>query len=172
MHVLLCGISGVGKTTLAKQLSKDFGLICSTSSDDIHTWIRKNFGFLGQGELDINSPEYKITQLITKVYQQVEILLQSRRKNMVIDAANQTEKIRSRIAKLLPEKPIIIYITCNQEELYHRLQNRDNPEVWLELHLKQKTSFEPPENPDIIYNTSTDSYEYVKHQIALRGKNK
>lgn len=163
--ILLCGLSGTGKTTLAKQLSEDFEAKLTTESDIIHTEIRKRIPFLRKSEQDIDSLEYKITQIMTKVYQSVEILIVSRQSNLIIDACHLTESARSKISKLLPESPILIYVTCDEDTLLDRLNQKNNPEVWQNLHEKQKQMFEIPSHPDIVYHTSQQDYEDIKSKI-------
>lgn len=171
-NIMLMGFSGSGKTTLSNHISENFGQQQIISSDIVHTKLRQILPFIfKEWETNINSTSYKITQITTKIIQMTDMIIKSRSEKWVIyDACNLTENTRQKMWKILWNH-FLIEVTAEEKDLLERLNNRENPEVWKELHKKQKQDYEPT-NPNLIYNTSTENLaDFDKKFFELLAKN-
>ncbi len=158
-NIMLMGFSGSWKTTTADYFSKNFGYKQVIGSDTIHTKLRKSLPFIfKEWETDIDSTSYKLTQIVTKVIQLVDIAMKSRSNNgLVYDACNLQQSTRDKMWKILGDY-ILIEVTAEEKDLLARLEQRQNPEVWKDLYKKQKENYEKPENAAITFDTSTETF--------------
>ena len=151
------GLTGTGKTTIARKLAVDYnaGII----SSDI---IRKEIAGIDKYErhhdaynTGLYSPE-NMKQTYDKIFEKADFFLKKQR-NVVLDATFKTEELRKK-AKKLSEKnnACFINIYCNcpkkkvKEYLESRVEKKSVSDGRWEIYVKQKKSFEKPENNDFI----------------------
>ena len=119
--VIMCGISGSGKTHYARQLEKE-GFI--RLSSDALIWEKA-----GAGLFSLSSDQQKklFAESRTEILGRLSCLLRSGEK-VVVDATNCKRAIRDEIRCLCAQanvKPKFIYCHAEKEELWHRLSQRN-----------------------------------------------
>lgn len=118
--VIMCGISGSGKTHFARKLEKEGFIRLST---DNLIWEK-----VGPGLYELTHEEQKeLFKLCNKeVRTKLLDLLESGHK-VVVDATNCKRAVRDEVRKICANfnvKPIFIYCSAEKEELWHRLSLR------------------------------------------------
>lgn len=118
--VIMCGISGSGKTHYARQLEKEGYIILST---DKLIWEK-----VGSRLYKLSNEERKnlFKQCNQEVRKKLVNFLQSGQK-VVLDATHCKRVLRDevrQICKKINVSPIFIYCSAEKEELWHRLSLR------------------------------------------------
>ena len=118
--VIMCGISGSGKTHFAQQLEKEGYIRLST---DVLIWDK-----VGYRLFSLSKDEQKIlfAECREKVRNQFENLLKSGQK-IVVDATHCKRGARDEIRNLCARmgvNPLFVYCYADKDELWHRLSQR------------------------------------------------
>ena len=155
--VIMCGISGSGKTHYARQLEKD-GFV--RLSADALIWEKA-----GAGLSDMSKDEQKslFAECGAEILERLVDLLKSGQK-VVVDATNCKRTTRDKIRSLCAQadvKPVFLYCHAEKDELWRRLSQRvgsgpDDLVVSREQLSEYWNGFEPPQNdePDFIFLSS------------------
>lgn len=152
---LLCGKPGCGKTTLAKRLNKEFGVI-HLSADD---FMLKLFGEITDRKLF----DEKLTATKNLIYDINKQLLV--KNDVVLDFGFWTKNERDEVKSLFKNsKVILVYLKLNNEEIFKQVENRNNNLKDNEYFMDRPTfdflsaKFEEPTNDEnpIIYTRQTD----------------
>lgn len=152
---LLCGKPGCGKTTLAKRLNKEFGVI-HLSADD---FMLKLFGEITDRKLF----DEKLTATKNLIYDISKQLLV--KNDVVLDFGFWTRNERDEVKSVFEGiKCILVYLKLNNDEIFKQVENRNNNLKDNEYFMDRPTfdflsaKFEEPtedEHP-IIYTKQTD----------------
>lgn len=152
---LLCGKPGCGKTTLAKRLNKEFGVI-HLSADD---FMLKLFGEITDRKLF----DEKLTVTKNLIYDISKQLLV--KNDVVLDFGFWTRNERDKVKSVFEGiKCILVYLKLNNDEIFKQVENRNNNLKDNEYFMDRPTfdflsaKFEEPtedEDP-IIYTKQTD----------------
>ena len=152
--VIMCGISGAGKTHFALDLVKDGFIRLST---DVLIWEKVGDKL---SSLSIEERKKLFAECREEVFTQLNNLIETGSK-VVIDATNCKRIVRDKIRELCVNKgvsPIFVYCFADKEELKHRLSQRkgtgpDDLVVTEEEFQNYWLGFERPleDESDIIY---------------------
>ena len=150
MLVLICGLPGVGKTTIAKNLAPLIDAsILSTDK------IRKEL---------ISNPTYQKEEraLIYDVMILLAKYLQQSGRNCILDATFNKEDSRNQVKNALnisEDQFFIVECTCPEKIIFSRLKNRkdDYSDADVLVYQKMKKIYEPVKGKHITVDTSQDS---------------
>jgi predicted kinase len=157
---MICGLPGIGKTTLAKEISPLINAeILSTDK------IRKEL---------IPKPTYEKSEraLIYDVLTLVAKYLHKAGKNCILDATFNKEKSRQDIIKKLGLPLSQVYIvecTCPEDTIISRLQSRKNDwsDAGVEVYKNMKEIYEPVMVEHITADTSKPPKTIAKQVVQL-----
>lgn len=118
--VIMCGISGSGKTFYARQLEKEGYL--RLSSDEL-IWEK-----VGKGLFDLSKDKQRLIFLESRkvILEKLTTILKSGQK-VVMDATNCKREVRDEIRNLCAQvnkKPQFVYCRADKEQLWQRLSQR------------------------------------------------
>ena len=158
MLLVLVGLSGSGKSFVASILHKEFGFEWIRSDK-----IRKEMvGLEPTKKVKVSFSEGIYAEDWTKkVYERMlevaeEKLMQG--KSVVLDATFLKKWQRDMVLKKFP-KAVFVWITADEEEIIKRLNSRkDISDADVEIYLRQKEVFEPPEEAFILDTTKNSGY--------------
>ena len=124
--VIMSGISGSGKTYIAKQLEEDGYLRISL---DALIWEKVGSGL---PSLSKNEQKQLFAECLTQIRDMIKVTLQSGKK-FVLDSTNCKRKVRDDVRTLCAEagvQPVFIYCSADKDELWRRLSKRkgNNPD--------------------------------------------
>ena len=147
MIVIVCGLPGVGKTTLAKELAPLIDAI-HLSTDK----IRKQL---------IQKPTYhkQERELIYEVLLLIAKYLHIAGKNCILDATFNKEKSRKDVIKKLAlpsDQVFIVECVCPEDLIISRLESRKNDwsDADINVYNKMKKIYEPVRGKHITADTS------------------
>lgn len=150
MIVVICGLPGVGKTTLARGLAP---LINATvlSTDKIRKELIATPTYIWQERRLV----YDVMTLIAKYFQNAGI-------NCILDATFTTENSRKELRRKLAltcNQFSIIECICSEDVIVSRLRNRENDfsDADITIYRKMKNIYEPVRGEHIIVDTSNPS---------------
>lgn len=147
---IVCGLPGVGKTTVAKDLSVKTGSVLLRT--DV---IRKEANILGYSEEE--------KQLVYDEMLSIAEKLLKGDKNVILDATFNKEKNRQaaqNIAGIDKADFEIVEVICPEEIVKERMEKRsgDESEAKFEDYLKHKKFFEPIKEKHTIIDSSMASH--------------
>lgn len=165
MIVVICGLPGVGKTTLAKDLAPLIDAVI-LSSDKIRKELFPKPNYSKQ-EVKIN---YDVLMLLAKYLYSAGI-------NCIIDATFNKERSRTELKSklMLPdEKLCIIECICSEDIIVSRLKSRSNDysDADLRIYKRMKETYEPILEDHIAVDTCKFSSEFNAKKIASQIKKK
>ncbi len=160
MIVLICGLPGVGKTTIAKNLAPLIdAVILSTDK------IRKEL---------IPNPTYtkEERKLIYDVMVLIAVYLQNSDTNIILDATFNKEDFRNKVKQKIRvprDKFFIIECICPENIIFSRLKNRkeDYSDADISVYQKMKKIYEPVKVDHITIDTSLNTTSNVKNIASL-----
>ena len=147
MIVIVCGLPGVGKTTLSKALAPLIdAIILSTDK------IRKEL---------IPNPTYskKESEFVYEMLFLIAKYLHNAGKNCILDATFNREKSRNEVAKKLDlssEQVFIVECVCPEDLIISRLEKRKNDwsDADIQVYNKMAKIYEPVRGEHITVDTS------------------
>ncbi len=148
--VIVCGLPGVGKTTIAKNLAPLIDAsILSTDK------IRKEL---------ISNPTYQKEEraLIYDVMILLAKYLQQAGRNCILDATFNKEYSRNQVKNMLKvseDQFFIVECTCPEKIIFSRLKNREKgySDADVSVYQKMKKIYEPVKDKHIAVDTLQDS---------------
>jgi hypothetical protein len=145
MLIMVCGLQGTGKTTIAKLINSEINGIL-ISSDVIRKELFRNRNY-GKDETKKNYDE-----MIRRAKCYID-----EGQNVVLDATFAKKEYRDK-AKSITKKFIIIETICPENIVKERLKNRKNSysEADYNIYLLRKNAFEPIEEEHITIDTSNN----------------
>lgn len=152
---LLCGKPGCGKTTLAKKLNKEFGVI-HLSADD---FMLKLFGEIADRQLF----DEKLNATKNLIYEICKQLLV--KNDVVLDFGFWTRKERNEIKSIFKNSNVVlVYLKLDNEKIFKQIEKRNanlkNNEYFMDKTTFDflSTKFEEPTNDEnaIIYSNQAD----------------
>jgi len=153
--VIVCGLPGVGKTTLSRQLAPIISAIILSTDK-----IRKEL---------IPRPTYRWQErrLVYDVLLILSKYLHNAGVTCILDATFNTENSRKELKHklaLTPDQFSLIECTCPEDEIISRLKNRKNDysDADISIYRKMKKIYEPVREEHIIVDTSNT------HQIDIQ----
>jgi predicted kinase len=167
--VIICGLPGVGKTTLANDLAPLINAVVLSTDR-----IRKEL---------IPKPTYKKQEkkLVYNVLLIVAKYLHKAGIDCILDATFNTENSRKELRKKLglsQEQICIVECICPEDVVISRIKDRKNDysDADISIYKKMKRTYEPIKEEHIILDTNqqpskTNAKEIVS-QILLKKKNK
>jgi len=148
--VIVCGLPGVGKTTLSRELAPIINAIILSTDK-----IRKEL---------IPSPTYSWQErrLVYDVLVLLAKYLHNAGVNCILDATFNTENSRKELTRklaLMPNQFSLIECTCSEDKIISRLKNRKNDysDADIFIYRKMKKIYEPVSEEHIIVDTSNTS---------------
>jgi predicted kinase len=148
--VIICGLPGVGKTTLSRELAPIINAIILSTDK-----IRKEL---------IPRPTYRWQErrLVYDVLVLLAKYLHNAGVNCILDATFNTENSRKELKRklaLTPDQFSLIECTCSEDEIISRLKNRKNDysDAGIFIYRKMKKIYEPVSEDHIIVDTSNTS---------------
>jgi predicted kinase len=148
--VIVCGLPGVGKTTLSRELAPIISAIILSTDK-----IRKEL---------IPGPTYRWQErrLVYDVLVLLAKYLHNAGVNCILDATFNTENSRKELKRklaLTPDQFSLIECTCSEDEIISRLKNRKNDysDADIFIYRKMKKIYEPVSEEHIIVDTSNTS---------------
>jgi predicted kinase len=166
--VIVCGLPGVGKTTIAKHLAPLINAVV-LSTDKIRKELIPNPTYKKQEKKLI----YNVLLIIAKYLHQAGI-------NCILDATFNTENSRKELRKKLglsQEQICIVECICPEDIVISRLNNRkkDYSDADISIYKKMKRIYEPIKGEHIILDTNQQpSKTNIKEIVSqiLKKKNK
>lgn len=162
---MMCGLPGVGKTTVAKQLAPLInGIVLSTDK------IRKELFHKPRYGRQEKKLVYNVLTLLTEYLYNANI-------NCVLDATFLKEKSRREVRVKLGKnaKVYIIECVCAEEIVFTRLKSRkiDYSDADFSVYRMMKRMYEPINEKHITIDTSTVSNTQIKELASkiLTGMN-
>jgi predicted kinase len=157
--VLICGLPGVGKTTLARDLASLIDAIV-LSTDKIRKELISKPTYTKQERKSI----YDILMLVAKYLHKAGI-------NCILDATFNTERSRKKLKEklsLIPEQICIVECTCLENIVISRLKQRKNDysDADVSIYRKMKRIYEPVKGRHIVADTSHQSSKQVAKEVA------
>ena len=163
MIIIICGLPGVGKTTLANELSNLINAVVLSTDK-----IRKEL---------IDKPNYdeKEKKLIYDVLLLIAKYLHNAEKNCILDATFNNQKAIDDIKKglnLTDDQFKIVECICPEELIISRIQNRkrDYSDADVSVYKMIKENYEPIKEKHITVDTS-HSLKKIVEEVANRIKN-
>jgi predicted kinase len=161
MIIIICGLPGVGKTALAKDLAELIKGSVVLSTDK----VRKEL---------IPNPTYRKheRQLIYDVLSLVAKYLHNARIDCIVDATFNRERSRIELKQklsLTSDQICIVECICPEGIAIERLKNRKNDysDADISIYKKMKRIYEPvKEDKPIIVDTSLQSSKEIAKRIA------
>jgi predicted kinase len=161
--VVICGLPGVGKSTLAKDLAPLINAVILSSDK-----IRKEL---------LSKPIYS-KQEVKLIYDVMILLakyLYRARINCIIDATFNKEKSRTDLKNklMLPEEELrIVECICPEDAVVSRLKRRksDYSDADLRIYKRMKKNYEPILEDHIVINTCQSSSKANAEKIASQIK--
>lgn len=162
--IWLYGLSGSGKSTLANALERKLLAEGFTThlldGDNIRTGLNRNLGFSDE---DRQENIRRIAE-VSKLFTEAGLICI----NSFITPTNELRRLARSI--LQPEQLIEVYIKCS----FETCQKRDVKGLYAKAasgNIKSFTgkdsSFEEPENPDLILDTDTENFEKSLEKLYL-----
>ena len=160
MIVLICGLPGVGKTTIAKNLAPLIDAIILSSDK-----IRKEL---------IPNPTYtkEERKLIYDVMVLIATYLQNSGTNIILDATFNKEDSRNKVKQRIRvprDEFFIIECVCPENIIFSRIKNRkeDYSDADISVYQKMKKIYEPVKANHITVDTSLNTAGNVKNIATL-----
>lgn len=155
MIVIVCGLPGVGKTTLSKALAPLIdAIILSTDK------IRKEL---------IPNPTYskKEREFVYEMLLLIAKYLHNAGKNCILDATFNREKSRNEVAKKLDlssEQVFIVDCVCPKDIIISRLEKRKNDwsDADIQVYNKMAKIYEPVRGKHVTADTSKNPQTMAK----------
>ena len=157
---LLCGKPGSGKTTLAKALKENYGLI-HFSADD---FMLKLFGEIE----DRNLFDEKLKAVKELIYQICDDVLVNN--NVVLDFGFWTKREREELKnRFINYEVVVVYLKLNDDKIFSQIENRNSNlkenEYFMDLNTFKilSSKFEEPTNDEcVVCGNSTKFVEEFK----------
>ena len=166
--VVVCGLPGVGKTTIAKDLAPLINAVV-LSSDKIRKELIPNPTYKRQERKLI----YNVLLIIAKYLHKSGI-------NCILDATFNTENSRKEMMKkigLSQEQVCIVECICPDDIVISRLKHRKNDysDADVSIYKKMKRIYEPIKQKHIIINThqqapKTNAKEVASQILKMKRK--
>ena len=160
MIVLICGLPGVGKTTIAKNLAPLIDAVILSSDK-----IRKEL---------IPNPTYtkEERKLIYDVMVLIATYLQNSGTNIILDATFNKEDSRNKVKQRIRvprDEFFIIECVCPENIIFSRIKNRkeDYSDADISVYKKMKKIYEPVKVDHITVDTSLNTADNVKNIATL-----
>ena len=160
MIVLICGLPGVGKTTIAKNLAPLIDAVILSSDK-----IRKEL---------IPNPTYtkEERKLIYDVMVLIAAYLQNSGTNIILDATFNKEDSRNKVKQRIRvprDEFFIIECVCPEDIIFSRIKNRkeDYSDADISVYKKMKKIYEPVKANHITVDTSLNTAGNVKKIATL-----
>ena len=160
MIVLICGLPGVGKTTIAKNLAPLIDAVILSSDK-----IRKEL---------IPNPTYtkEERKLIYDVMVLIATYLQNSGTNIILDATFNKEDSRNKVKQRIRvprDEFFIIECVCPENIIFSRIKNRkeDYSDADISVYKKMKKIYEPVKANHITVDTSLNTADNVKNIATL-----
>ena len=148
--VIVCGLPGVGKTTIAKNLAPliDASIL---STDKIRKELISNPTYQKEERVLI----YDVMILLAKYLQQAD-------RNCILDATFNKEDFRNQVKnklKVSEDQFFIVECTCPEKIVFSRLKNRkdDYSDADVSVYQNMKKIYESVKGKHITVDTSQDS---------------
>jgi predicted kinase len=148
--VIICGLPGVGKTTLSRGLAPIISAIILSTDK-----IRKEL---------IPRPTYRWQErrLVYDVLILLARYLHNAGVNCILDATFNTENSRKELKcklALRPDQFALIECTCSEDQIISRLKNRKNDysDAGIFIYTKMKKIYEPVSEEHITVDTTNTS---------------
>ena len=155
MIVIICGLPGTGKTTIAKKLAPIIDAVVLSTDK-----IRKEL---------IPNPTYqrKERELIFDVMVLLAKYLHSSHKSCILDATFNKESSRNQVKndlKLSENQFFVVECTCPEKIILFRLENRkdDYSDADIFVYQQMKKIYDPVTSKHITIDTSLDAEHNVK----------
>ena len=162
MIVIVCGLPGVGKTSLAALLALLINAVMLSSDK-----VRKEL---------IAKPTYS-KQEVRLIYDLILVIaryLHDAGLNCIIDATFNTQKSRDRFKERFPDSQIIIVeCICPESTVVQRLKSRkkDYSDADISIYKRMKRYYEPILEDHITVDTSKSSLRTIAKQITIQISN-
>ena len=163
MIIIICGLPGVGKSTLAKQLAPSFDAMVLSSDK-----IRKEL---------FSSPTYFPSELkmVYDVMMVIAKYLNDSGVNCILDATFNREDSRMEVMdklKLDDSNFHIIECSCSEETAISRLESRkyDYSDATISVYQKMKKIHEPVKTDHITVDTTLSPEENVRKIVDYISK--
>lgn len=163
--VVICGLPGIGKTTLARDLAPLINAVI-LSSDKIRKELFPKPIYSKQEAKII----YDVMILLAKYLYSAEI-------NCIIDATFNKKRSRTDLKsklKLPEEKLCIVECICSEDTVVSRLKSRKNDysDADLRIYIRMKETYEPILEEHLVIDTCQFSSETNAKKIASQIKKK
>lgn len=169
MIVIVCGLPGVGKTTIAKDLAPLIDAVV-LSTDKIRKELIPNPTYRKQEKRLI----YNVLFIVAKYLHKGGI-------NCILDATFNTENSRKELRKKLglsQEQICLVECICPEDIVISRLKDRKNDysDADISIYKKMKSIYEPIKGEHIIINTNRQpskvNAKEIESQILKKKKKK
>jgi predicted kinase len=159
--VIICGLPGVGKTTIAKDLAPLINAVV-LSTDKIRKEMIPNPNYKKQEKKLI----YKVLLIVAKYLHKAGI-------NCILDATFNTENSRRELTKKLDlsqEQICLVECMCPEDIVISRLKHRKNDysDADISIYKKMKRIYEPIKGEHIIINTNQQPSKTNAKDIVIQ----
>ncbi len=159
--MIICGLPGVGKTTIAKDLAPLINAVI-LSTDKIRKEMIPNPNYKKQEKKLI----YKVLLIVAKYLHKAGI-------NCILDATFNTENSRRGLTKKLDlsqEQICLVECMCPEDIVISRLKHRKNDysDADISIYKKMKRIYEPIKEEHIIINTNQQPSKTNAKDIVIQ----
>lgn len=159
--MIICGLPGVGKTTIAKDLAPLINAVV-LSTDKIRKEMIPNPNYKKQEKKLI----YKVLLIVAKYLHKAGI-------NCILDATFNTENSRRELTKKLDlsqEQICLVECMCPEDIVISRLKHRKNDysDADISIYKKMKRIYEPIKGEHIIINTNQQPSKTNAKDIVIQ----
>lgn len=159
--MIICGLPGVGKTTIAKDLAPLINAVV-LSTDKIRKEMIPNPNYKKQEKKLI----YKVLLIVAKYLHKAGI-------NCILDATFNTENSRRELTKKLnlsQEQICLVECMCPEDIVISRLKHRKNDysDADISIYKKMKRIYEPIKGEHIIINTNQQPSKTNAKDIVIQ----
>ncbi|OYT42571.1 MAG: hypothetical protein B6U78_00815 [Candidatus Aenigmarchaeota archaeon ex4484_224] len=158
--IVICGHTGVGKTTIGKMISKKLNYVHIKGSE-VAEEIKENVGKIWPYEFR--------KRLYEKMIEKAKPFLKNN-ESVILDAVFDLEEFRykaRRLAKKFNANFILVRVICDEKIAKKRIKKRykENPNIpHLKIHNLRKKSFQPIKETHFVINNSY-SLDILKRNV-------
>ena len=157
MLILVCGLQGTGKTTVAKRIAEDTKSVL-LSTDMIRKGILEEPGYT----------EKEREMIYNLLFEMAEKLLSSGN-SVVLDGTFYRKKLRDRVKKIAKKAKSdfhMVEVKCSEEIIRKRMKERKKEETGsdadFEVYRKAKKQFEPIREKHVVIRTEKGDWGPVE----------
>ena len=165
MLVIILGLPGTGKTTVAEELSQAIGAVV-LSTDELRKRTLKELGYTERKKKRVYDEMFRIAGEQLK-----------ENKNVILDATFFRKELRKKAFSVAEEndsRPFILEVICDEEIVKSRMEKRTHEEGYSEADYRVyriiRNKFDPVTEDHLSLDTGTDRKEWKAKLASLSNR--